>query len=265
MEIEHRSATLPQSGQSSVQVAKRTSPTLAEAVVTVYPARIFWILSIITVCLTLISFVGVMAYRNQLDGDSANDSSIVKLVRRFDMRRESNTPSWYSGAILLVSAGILALIASDKNATRDKHRWHWTVLAALFALMSLDEVAAWHEGVTHILDKLHPTGLLKIAWVIPGLIFVIIVGLWYVPFILSLPNKIRRGIILAAVLYIAGALALEMIEGRLLELYAGLSTPVILINHVEDFLEMMGVTVFIYVLLSYIGTYMNPMKLSIRK
>jgi len=263
MELEHSPAVLPQIGQSTAQVVSRTT-TVADAVVSIYPARIFWVLSVIAVILTLISFAGVMVYRNQLDDNSTNDSSIVKLVRRFDMRGESNTPGWYSGAILLLSAGILALIAADKNARRDAHRRHWVVLAALFVLLSLDEIAAWHEGISHVLDRLNPSGFFKIAWVIPALIFVIVVGLWYLPFILSLPTKIRRWIILAAVLFITGALALEMIEGRLLELYAVSSFPIITINHLEDFLEIMGVAVFIYALLSYIKSYMNPISLTIR-
>ncbi|MCC7446680.1 MAG: hypothetical protein IT324_04650 [Anaerolineae bacterium] len=262
MELEHTPAVLPQIGQSTAQVVSRTTTT-SDAVVSIYPVRIFWILSVIAVCLTLISFAGVMVYRHQLDDNSPNDSSIVKLIRRFDVRGESNTPSWYSGAILLLSAGILALIASDKNAKRDSQRWHWVVLAVLFVLFSLDEIASWHEGVSHVLDRLNPSGLFKIAWVIPALIFVIVVGLWYLPFILSLPAKIRRWIVLAAVLYITGALALEMIEGRLLEVYAVSSFTVITVNHLEDFLEMMGVVVFIFALLSYIKLYMNPISLTI--
>jgi hypothetical protein len=238
------------------------------AIVSLSPKTIFILLVGISVALVAISFIGVVVLSpyagNPYTGDpSATPTSLSKLVLRLDVMQEGNVPSWYSGAILFIASGLLALIAADKYTQRDRFRWHWIVLSVLFLLFSLDEIAYLHEGVNNFMSQ-SSSGVMRIGWIVPAAVFVIIVGLWYIPFILKLPTRTRTLVIASAALFLGGALLLEIGDNFLLENYEVMSPIVLTSNHLQDLLEMIGVSLFIYTLLSYIRSYMNPLRLVVR-
>lgn len=244
---------------------KPTTQTL----VSLNPKTIFIMLTTVSVILILISFIGVVLLNpysgNPYTGDpaAATPTSLAKLVLRFDVVSEGNIPSWYSGAILLISSILLMIIALHKRTQRDRFSRHWIVLAVLFLLFSLDEVAYLHEGISNFMGA-RSIGSLQIGWILPGAVLVLVTGLWFSPFILKLPQKTKRLFILAASLFLTGALGLEFVESLLLGGHDFQSVVVVTSNHLQDLLEMIGVCVFIYALLSYIGSHMNPLRLAIR-
>src|SRR5919202_4963279 len=65
----------------------------------------------------------------------------------FSLDREENVPSWFSSALLLSAAALLALVALDARARRDRWGRHWGGLALVYTLLSLDETAEIHERV----------------------------------------------------------------------------------------------------------------------
>lgn len=74
-----------------------------------------------------------------------------------------------------------------------------------------------------------------------------------VPLLRSLPSSIRKGRLLAGSLHIAGALALEVVEGRI-EADGGQGTLAMLMLIIfEEPLEMSGVILFIRVLLFHLS------------
>ncbi len=90
-------------------------------------------------------------------------------VPLFYVDLESSVPTWYSSVALLLAAGLCALIARHHTVARRAYRRHWTALAALFVLLSLDEIAMLHEyPIDPLRDALGTTGPLYYAWVIPG-------------------------------------------------------------------------------------------------
>jgi hypothetical protein len=244
------------------------SAPISPAVVSLNPKTIFITLASISVILVLISFIGVVILTpyagNPYTGDpSATPTNLSKLVLRFDVLQEGNIPSWYSGAILFITAVLLGLIAANKHGQRDRFRWHWVVLAALFLLFSLDEVAYLHEGIDHIIDR-SSLSILDIGWIIPAAFFVLIVGIWYIPFIRHLPTETRRLVIISAVFFLSGALILEALDNLLLEAFDVQSAVILTNNHFQDLLEMLGVSLFIYALLSYMRSYMSPLRLIVQ-
>jgi len=223
-------------------------------------------LLIISFSLIAISFVGVVVVNpysgNPYTGDpaAATPTSLAKLILRFDVVAEGNIPSWFSGAILLLAAGLLALIAIDKLRQRERFRYHWVALAVLFTLFSLDEVAYLHEGVSNFMSE-RSIGPLQIGWLIPGALFVILVGLWYVPFVWQLPTPTRRLVITAGAIFLTGALGLEFAESLFLDNLDFQDPLVVVSNHLQDLFEMVGAAVFIYALLNYISRNMYPLSL----
>ena len=95
-------------------------------------------------------------------------------------------------------------------------------------------------------------GFLYWAWVIPGWVFVITVGSFYLRFVLELPKVVRGHVIGAAAVYVTGALVFEMLGGFLYERYgAGVAGD--LSTMTEELLEFTGIIWFIYAQLKYLA------------
>ncbi|WP_258003851.1 hypothetical protein [Fischerella thermalis] len=62
---------------------------------------------------------------------------------------------------------------------------------------------------------------------------------------------------MAGTIYVAGSSGTEMVGGYYANYYTQTNMIYALITTVEELLEMMGIIVFIYALLSYISSYMN--------
>jgi hypothetical protein len=100
-------------------------------------------------------------------------------------------------------------------------------------------------------------GLFYFVWVIPGAIFVLVTALNYFKFLLHLPSKTRYLFIAAGGIYIGGALAMEMVGGYYADLAGQRNLIYGTIATTEEIFEMVGVLIFIYALLAYIGSYIQ--------
>jgi len=94
-------------------------------------------------------------------------------------------------------------------------------------------------------------GIFYFAWVIPGIALVLVLGLFFLRFLLSLPATTRRRFLIAATLYLGGALGVELIGGQYAELHGFESFTYSMIATVEESLEMAGLILFIRALLKY--------------
>lgn len=177
---------------------------------------------------------------------------LLGLVPMFQVSEEANVPTWFSSALLLIAAGLLAVIARSTASAGRRYARHWAVLAVVFVLLSLDETAQIHDLVDDRLQgALHPTGVLFYAWVVPAGVFVAALAVAYARFVFSLPRHTRRLVVLAAVLYVAGAIGMEMVAA-LHDQTAGYENPVTAaLTTVEEAMEMFGLVVFIHALMRY--------------
>ena len=191
----------------------------------------------------------------------------------FNVDREMNLPTWFSAFMLAFCAWLLGAIASAKQAELEqqknltdpndnssvKYRYfqQWKWLSIIFWLFAIDEVATIHKGL-----NLPP--FLRSMWVIPGIILVIVFLRKYWKFWLHLPQKTRDHFILAASLYIGGALFMEMVGSVVAFYYHQQSLIYSLVAIVEEIMEMMGVIVFMYGLLVYIREWQEKINLEIK-
>ena len=175
-------------------------------------------------------------------------------ARQFALDRENNIPTYFSTVLLLLAFLLLLIIAILKKRQGNKYALHWKMLAFVFLFLSLDEAASIHELVSYHMGKtLGTSGLLYYAWVIPATIFVGICGGLYRGFLLHLPTKTRRLFLLAALVYIGGALGVEFIKAYYADLQ-GESFTFNLIVVVQETLEMIGMVLFIRALLEYLSS-----------
>ncbi len=198
--------------------------------------------------------------------DGLDIKEIHSLRTFFDFERDSNIPTWYSSITLFISSLLLSLIAIAKKKTKDHFALHWKFLAIIFAFLSLDEVAMFHENSGKLLEVLFPVkfdGLLYFQWVLIGIPVTLIIFLAYYKFIVHLPTKTRNLFILAGALYIGGALGLEILAGHEQSLTSPSHIRYELFTTVEELWEKLGVMVFIYALLSYVEKYLKLTQITI--
>lgn len=184
----------------------------------------------------------------------------------FNLDREMNVPTWYSALMLGFCALLLQMIAVGKKTQYDRYYHHWRILSIIFWLLAVDEVLSVHELliIPDLAEALKLPWFLHSLWVIPGAIFVLIFAQQYWKFTLHLPKRSRYHFTLAAMLYIGGALGIEMVGSHYAELEGQQHLTYALVTSIEEAMEMMGAVVFIYGLLFYIGRWTQEIQAQIK-
>ncbi len=173
------------------------------------------------------------------------------LIPKFYMDTESGPATFFATLLLLLNAAALAVIAAMRRSSMDRFARHWLVLALGFLLMALDEAASFHELLIEPLrGALGVGGLLHYAWVVVGFAVVLGVGVAFLRFLRHLPRRTRNQFLLAALLYLGGALGVELFEGRHVEAHGIHNLGYGLFVTAEETLEMIGLVVFLHALLT---------------
>ena len=95
-------------------------------------------------------------------------------------------------------------------------------------------------------------GLLYFSWVIPATLIVLGLAVVYRGFLLALPAATRRRFLLAAALYLGGALAMELPLGYWTSRHGVDNLGYGLIDWLEETLELAGASLFCYALLLHL-------------
>ncbi len=214
------------------------------------PKRVVRLLGAIVVCLIAANLFGLVS--KYYFGSHR--------IALFNLDREGNIPTLYAAVTTLLCAGLLAVIATARKRQEKRDYLYWAGLAIIFLFLAVDDGAAIHENIIRPLrDALNTSGVLYFAWVIPYGIFVVVLGLVYLRFLFSLPARIRYLIIFAGILYVGGALGFELIGGNWAELYGQENVTYELLTTCEQSLQMAGVLVFVYALMSYIASELKDL------
>lgn len=177
------------------------------------------------------------------------------LIRLFYVDEENNLPTWYQSIAYLFAAVLLALIAVPLWRQRATFARHWAALAAIFLCLSLDEMGSLHESTMEPMQRLIgvPVGAWAPTWVILGLLAVAVLGLAYLRFFfvhLAVRERVQVG--LAATLLVGGAIGVEMANAAIdlgPQMTRKQTLTYVIMSHVEEALEMLGLAVFIDFLL----------------
>ncbi len=212
----------------------------------------------ITRILILIAFfLAVQSITGRYVEDYAGDNAshfLSETVRLFNINRETSVPTWYASSLLLVAGGVLGIVAHTKYTNREPYRRHWLGLALIFVYLSLDEGAVIHEIFTDPVQMLFDSsGPLYFAWVIVVIPLLVLFGLVYFRFWLNLPPRTRALFCLAGVIYVGGALGIEMIGSNKWYVDGGTSLVYSAIGTLEEFCEMLGVITLIYAVAKYLA------------
>ena len=214
-------------------------------------------------CIVVLAFIGVLV----VILDHLREEGVPRLILRgFLLDAEANVPTLFAFSLLLFAAALLAAIGAGAFLARERYRFHWALLAALFFLVGYDEAARMHEKLNDPVGAAlgGSSGMAHFPWVIPAGGLVAALTLIYLPFVRDLPAPIGRLFVLSAALYVGGALGVEMLGAAHAETHGVYELTYYLITTVEETLEMLGVAVFAYALVRFLGLQQRKVRLSFR-
>jgi len=205
------------------------------------PARVMKILLVILLILVLAQVTGlVMKF-------VLGHGLVFGLVPLFDFNTEQNIPTLFNTLLFFFNASLLWMIWKDREISH-RHRWIWLFLSIVFLLLGADEFCELHEKLTAPFHSgLDTTGLLFYAWVIPYGIAALLLAIFFLPVWWRLEPRTRLLMAVSAILYVTGAILLEMVGGREFEqLGEELDLKCGIFATIEESLEMGGLILFIY-------------------
>lgn len=140
----------------------------------------------------------------------------------FDMDLEANIPTFFNCALFFLCSVLMVLKAAGRQG---RLRRGWFILAGVFAFLGVDEGTQIHEKfmlvtlrlMDHGAQSRQKFGWLYYAWVIPYMGAAVALGLVLVRWFIALAPRLRRSLVLCGLLYIFGAVFLEMYSGKVAE------------------------------------------------
>ena len=223
---------------------------------TLDPRRITYFLVVIGIILALAHLIGVfMVY-------VFGFPKVFGLVNFFNLDKEQNAPTLFSTCLFLINA-ILFFIIWKLQRLPNKSEITWLFLSALFIFLAFDEFGEIHETLERpVKEVIHTSGFLAFAWVIPYGIASILLLLCLFSFLRKLNKKIRNLFYLSALSYFVGAIGFEMIGAWYVSL-GDCNIVCGLLILVEESLEMTGLIILTYALLSLLQSKHMGLKLII--
>jgi len=205
------------------------------------PARVLKVLFLVLLILVLAQVAGLVM-KFVLD-----HGLVFGLVPLFDFNTEQNIPTLFNTLLFFCNASLLWMIWKDREISH-KHHWIWLFLSIVFLILGADEFCELHETLTAPFHSgLDTTGLLFYAWVIPYGIAALLLAIFFLPVWWRLEPRTRLLLAVSALLYITGAILLEMIGGKEFEqLGEELDLKCGILATIEESLEMAGLILFTY-------------------
>lgn len=177
---------------------------------------------------------------------------------------EQSLPTVFSVVLL---AGCALVLGMSTAAIRREGRpdvGRWAGLTAIFVGLALDEWLSLHEElIDPMRSALDAGGIFYFTWIIPAAVAVVLIGAYYVPFLLRLPVETARLIVVAGALFVGGALGVEMLGGWLTENQGTDTVTYVLVTTVEETLEMVGAALFLYALLRHLRDHLGGARLQL--
>ncbi len=171
-------------------------------------------------------------------------------LRFFNLDDEKSLPSLFTvfeWSVIVVLFYVITIISKDKKS------YYWWGFVILFSFLTLDEFASIHEPMAQYFRKTFNTsGVLYFAWVIPYAFGLIALLLIYGKFLISLNRKILFLFIVSGIVFISGAVIMELFEGSYVESNGFNNVYYLVFVPIEETLEMIGLSLFIYSLLQYL-------------
>jgi hypothetical protein len=181
--------------------------------------------------------------------------------KKFFFDDEESIPTYFSAINLLFAGILLALITNLKSKVNDPFTMRWKILSILFILLSIDEIAGFHEMTIDPMVRVYQlSGYMRFPWVILGLIFMTGFSLYYFQFLKALPRPYIKGFFYSCLIFLSGSIGLEIISAKIFISLEQSPKDLMynIVTTLEESCEMIGIIMFINVLLSYLKSMKIP-------
>lgn len=179
--------------------------------------------------------------------------------RHLNLDSEHSVPAWWSSAMMFASAVIMYAFSRLDQGRGLYQSKIWFPLAVVFFFLSLDEAAGFHESVMEPLrNLLDLQGIFYFAWVIPAFFVLIGFGLLILRPFLALPRTVQVQFAICGVIFVSGAMGMELIGGNLTANGEGASAAYSLSIIIEEGMEITGMTLFLLSLCRQLDNHALP-------
>ncbi|MFO0660622.1 MAG: hypothetical protein U0165_12440 [Polyangiaceae bacterium] len=200
----------------------------------------------LVMAVVVVSGVAVECLKAPLGLDAHNG-----VLPMFSLSYEWNIPTLYSAALLGLCSLTLGLVAHVSRLTKQPYVGRWRLLSLGFAYIAVDEVLQLHEHADALVSLNH---IFYFDWIVPAGVLLVVLALFYVPFLRWLPSRDRNRFVLAGVIYVGGAVAMEIPLGWWTSHHGQENLGYALIDAVEESLEMLGLNLFLLSLVDYLAS-----------
>lgn len=182
---------------------------------------------------------------------------------------EANFAALYSAMAILFSASLLWLIGNSPSQKKSHLAFYWKVLSGVFVFLAVDEFFFIHERLVAPMQDIlsrqaFKSNYLHFGWFIPYSLVLLVLGLFMLRFLFRIPFRLRALFALSAIVFLSGAVGMEIISGKYLAdtgAYGGdielADVNYALMVTVEELLEMAGIIIFNHSLTTY---YLNDLR-----
>ncbi len=219
------------------------------------PRNVARFLLVLTICFILTNIAGQLA-QSFLGAKFELDL--------FNIDQEQSITKFYSAVTLLLCSGLLLIIAMAKKDDHTRNYLYWSGLVTIFLFFALAKTTAIQEYLfTPIQLALHLTKIqfYALAYGIVVILFPVI----YLKFLLSLPRQTMFLFAIGGTVFVAGAFGIDLIAAYLGKLFDHQTVVYIVLTILEQVFELVGVIVFLYALMLYIGSELKWIRVRIAK
>lgn len=192
----------------------------------------------------------------------AGKDFVFGLVPLFDFYEEQNVPTYFSSLNLLLTSALLWTIARLSSNNGQRKQGHpWRILAAGFLFMSIDEFADLRHIVSTAVKAVSGSGfesvpLLTVAWTVPVAAILIVLAIYFIPFLLRLKTVYTINFALAGAAFVFASMGIETIQGaHVVETRGVRDVAFMLMVTLEETLEIFSILYFQYFLLRYLDEF----------
>lgn len=214
-------------------------------------------LSLLAIAWLLIIFSTILGLLIASIGKEESSMFLRNAFNIIDLDRENNISSFYGGTLWLI-ASLTSLYTSNYIRKDNKQFYFWRFLSFIFFFFAVDEWVAIHEYVGDLFAEiLTSLEFGTFTWLIPGAFFILAFVLFFLYFLKSLPPTYARLILFGFLVFVLGAMGVEVLGGFAYQYYDGSSIIFRMLVQLEEMLEMMGVIIIIFAIISYLHAILN--------
>lgn len=163
-----------------------------------------------------------------------------------DVGREGNFPTWWSASLHLLAAAAFTVVGLIYLRTTRSSGLAWLLFALMLLAFSADEASLIHDRARHLTNLLAPENDLDDGYAWLGVGIPVALGVLLVAGLSArrLPVRPRRLLLLGTGIFLLGAVGMEIVHSEVSP-HLEIGFVWVAIYHLEELLEMVGVSVIL--------------------